>query len=145
MFGPEAPPLPWDTDQEYSRERVELYYLSNAGQPLQQVSTAFVTALASASSVCSQTVSLQLHRPFSSSLMESHRISSAPAQAVLHGTDGCASTATLLEFSRHNPCRSSWSKRCTATGQTLTSQAREGLNGTGSRRLTGCAWIPHSR
>jgi hypothetical protein len=37
MFGPEAPPLPWDTDNEYSRDRVELYYLSNAGQQLQQV------------------------------------------------------------------------------------------------------------
>jgi hypothetical protein len=37
MFGPEAPPLPWDADGEYSRDRVELYYLSNAGQQLQQV------------------------------------------------------------------------------------------------------------
>lgn len=39
MFGPEAPPLPWDTDNQYSREHIELYYLSNAGQPLQQVSS----------------------------------------------------------------------------------------------------------
>jgi hypothetical protein len=38
MFGPEAPPLPWDADGEYSRDKVELYYLSNAGQQLQQVS-----------------------------------------------------------------------------------------------------------
>lgn len=37
MFGAEAPPLPWDEDKEYSRERVQLYYLSNAGQQLQQV------------------------------------------------------------------------------------------------------------
>jgi hypothetical protein len=37
MFGPDMPPLEWDADQEYSRQRVQLYYLSNAGQPLQQV------------------------------------------------------------------------------------------------------------
>jgi hypothetical protein len=39
MFGPDMPPLEWDPEQEYSRERVQLYYLSNAGQPLQQVRT----------------------------------------------------------------------------------------------------------
>lgn len=38
MFGPSAPPLEWDAQGEYSRERVQLYYLSNAGPPLQQVS-----------------------------------------------------------------------------------------------------------
>jgi hypothetical protein len=37
MFGPNMPPLEWDTDQEYSRSRVQLYYMSNAGQPLKQV------------------------------------------------------------------------------------------------------------
>lgn len=34
MFGEGAPPLPWDAAGEYSRRRVELYYLSNAGAPL---------------------------------------------------------------------------------------------------------------
>ena len=34
MFGPGAPPLPWDAAGEYSRPRVELYYLANAGRPL---------------------------------------------------------------------------------------------------------------
>lgn len=38
MFGPDAPPLPWDRDNEYTRDRVELYYLSNAGRQLKQVS-----------------------------------------------------------------------------------------------------------
>ncbi|GBF91215.1 hypothetical protein Rsub_04884 [Raphidocelis subcapitata] len=36
MFGEGAPPLPWDAAGEYSRARVELYYLANAGQPLTQ-------------------------------------------------------------------------------------------------------------
>jgi tetratricopeptide (TPR) repeat protein len=30
MFGAEAPPLPWDDSGRYSRDRVELYYQSNA-------------------------------------------------------------------------------------------------------------------
>lgn len=34
MFGPDAPPLPWDAAGEYTRDRVELYYLANAGTPL---------------------------------------------------------------------------------------------------------------
>lgn len=34
MFGPEAPPMVWDTNCNYSRERVELYYLGNAGPAL---------------------------------------------------------------------------------------------------------------
>jgi hypothetical protein len=34
MFGPDAPPLPWDAAGEYSRGAVELYYLANAGAPL---------------------------------------------------------------------------------------------------------------
>lgn len=34
MFGPDAPPLPWDDGGEYSRARVRLYYLSRAGAPL---------------------------------------------------------------------------------------------------------------
>ncbi|PSC72268.1 tetratricopeptide repeat 4-like protein [Micractinium conductrix] len=34
MFGPEAPPLEWDSRGEYSRENVELYYLSHAATPL---------------------------------------------------------------------------------------------------------------
>uniref|UniRef100_A0A383V5T9 Cns1/TTC4 wheel domain-containing protein n=1 Tax=Tetradesmus obliquus TaxID=3088 RepID=A0A383V5T9_TETOB len=36
MFGPDAPSIDWDTAGEYSRQRVQLYYLSNAGQPLEQ-------------------------------------------------------------------------------------------------------------
>jgi hypothetical protein len=44
MFGPDMPPLEWDTGHEYSRQRVQLYYLSNAGQPLQQVRI-YVTAV----------------------------------------------------------------------------------------------------
>eukprot|EP00877_Chromochloris_zofingiensis_P013621 jgi/Chrzof1/8512/Cz03g13240.t1 len=36
MFGPDAPPLEWDKDQEYTRDRVELYYLANSGRPLSQ-------------------------------------------------------------------------------------------------------------
>jgi hypothetical protein len=36
MFGDGAPPLPWDAAGEYSRGRVELYYLANAGEPLSQ-------------------------------------------------------------------------------------------------------------
>jgi hypothetical protein len=36
MFGPDAPPLPWDAAQEYDRPRVELYYLARAGAPLSQ-------------------------------------------------------------------------------------------------------------
>lgn len=36
MFGPDAPSIDWDTAGEYSRQRVQLYYLSNAGQPLKQ-------------------------------------------------------------------------------------------------------------
>ena len=33
-FAPDAPPLPWDDDRAYTRDRVELYYLSYATQPL---------------------------------------------------------------------------------------------------------------
>lgn len=33
-FSPSSPPLVWDTEQEYTRERVELYYLTNAATPL---------------------------------------------------------------------------------------------------------------
>ncbi|KAF8072387.1 ttc4 [Scenedesmus sp. PABB004] len=36
MFGPDAPPLEWDAAGEYSRRRVRLHYLSNAGAPLGQ-------------------------------------------------------------------------------------------------------------
>lgn len=34
MFGPDAPPLEWDDDKQYSRAAVELYYLSHGGTPL---------------------------------------------------------------------------------------------------------------
>ena len=34
MFGPEAPPLDWDRQRLYSRQNIELYYLSHAATPL---------------------------------------------------------------------------------------------------------------
>lgn len=34
MFGPEAPPLEWDARGEYSRDAIEVYYLSHAATPL---------------------------------------------------------------------------------------------------------------
>ena len=34
MFGPEAPPLDWDSQRLYSRQNIELYYLSHAATPL---------------------------------------------------------------------------------------------------------------
>jgi hypothetical protein len=37
MFDPEAPPLEWDQEGEYTRSSVELYYLSHAGQQMPQV------------------------------------------------------------------------------------------------------------
>ncbi|KAF5838388.1 hypothetical protein DUNSADRAFT_2924 [Dunaliella salina] len=36
MFGEDAPPLEWDTERAYSRDRVLLLYLSNTGKPLSQ-------------------------------------------------------------------------------------------------------------
>lgn len=36
MFGPDAPPLEWDAAGNYSRDRVRLYYLSNAAKPLDE-------------------------------------------------------------------------------------------------------------
>jgi len=34
MFGPDAEPLKWDKDKTYSRERLQVFYLSNAASPL---------------------------------------------------------------------------------------------------------------
>ncbi|KAL4450020.1 hypothetical protein ABPG77_010689 [Micractinium sp. CCAP 211/92] len=34
MFGSEAPPLEWDSRGEYSRQNIEVYYLSHAATPL---------------------------------------------------------------------------------------------------------------
>ena len=34
MFAADAEPLPWDAEGAYTQERIELYYLSNAAQPL---------------------------------------------------------------------------------------------------------------
>ncbi len=34
MFSPDAPPLEWDRDHEYTRERLEVYYLSHAAEAL---------------------------------------------------------------------------------------------------------------
>jgi len=36
MFGEDAPPLEWDTERAYNRNRVVLLYLSNTGKPLSQ-------------------------------------------------------------------------------------------------------------
>ena len=34
MFAPDAPPLDWDTEQQYTRKQLELYYLTYAARPL---------------------------------------------------------------------------------------------------------------
>ncbi|CAH8336661.1 unnamed protein product [Eruca vesicaria subsp. sativa] len=34
MFSDDSPPLPWDTNHEYTREAIELYYEANSGTPL---------------------------------------------------------------------------------------------------------------
>ena len=34
MFGPDAEPLAWDKDRSYTRERLQVFYLSNAATPL---------------------------------------------------------------------------------------------------------------
>lgn len=34
MFSPQAPPLKWDRDHEYTRDSVEVYYLSHAAEAL---------------------------------------------------------------------------------------------------------------
>ena len=34
MFSPDAPPLDWDDEHEYTRDKLELYYLSHAAKPL---------------------------------------------------------------------------------------------------------------
>lgn len=34
MFGPESPPLEWDEAKAYTRQSIEVYYLTNAGRPL---------------------------------------------------------------------------------------------------------------
>ena len=34
MFAPDAPPLAWDPQEQYSRDVIELYYLSHAAAPL---------------------------------------------------------------------------------------------------------------
>ena len=34
MFSPDAPPLNWDDEHEYTRDKLELYYLSHAARPL---------------------------------------------------------------------------------------------------------------
>ena len=36
MFGPDAPPLPWDSKGEYTRQRLRLYYCSNVGTVLKE-------------------------------------------------------------------------------------------------------------
>ncbi len=34
MFSPDAPPLDWDDEHQYTRDRLRLYYLSHAARPL---------------------------------------------------------------------------------------------------------------
>ena len=34
MFAPDAPTLPWDEERHYTRNRLELYYLSHAAKPM---------------------------------------------------------------------------------------------------------------
>jgi hypothetical protein len=34
MFGPDAELLKWDKDRVYSRDRLQVFYLSNAATPL---------------------------------------------------------------------------------------------------------------
>ena len=34
MFSPDAPPLDWDDEHQYTRDKLELYYLSHAARPL---------------------------------------------------------------------------------------------------------------
>lgn len=36
IFSPDAPPLEWDTENQYTRSRVEVYYLSNASKPMER-------------------------------------------------------------------------------------------------------------
>lgn len=36
MYGPEAPPLDWDTAGRYGRGEIELYYLSHSATPLKK-------------------------------------------------------------------------------------------------------------
>lgn len=36
MFGDDTPPLEWDAQRQYSRQAVELYYLSHAATPLDE-------------------------------------------------------------------------------------------------------------
>ena len=35
MFAPDSPSLEWDDDLHYTRNKLELYYLSHAAKPLQ--------------------------------------------------------------------------------------------------------------
>lgn len=34
MFGNDAPPLPWDDSRQYRRHNIDIFYLSNAANPL---------------------------------------------------------------------------------------------------------------
>ena len=34
MFAADAPPLDWDTEHQYTRNQLELYYLAHAAKPL---------------------------------------------------------------------------------------------------------------
>ena len=34
MFGPDAPPLEWDSERQYTRSSLEIYYFSHAAKAL---------------------------------------------------------------------------------------------------------------
>lgn len=36
MFGPDAPPAPWDTDGKYKLGAVEMYYMANAARAISE-------------------------------------------------------------------------------------------------------------
>jgi len=52
MFAPDAPPLAWDAAAEYTRRRLELYYLAHAADPLGEDALAEVGAVWPAQGVC---------------------------------------------------------------------------------------------
>jgi len=52
MFAPDAPPLAWDAAAEYTRRRLELYYLAHAADPLGEDALAEVGAVWPPQGVC---------------------------------------------------------------------------------------------
>ncbi len=60
--GPGAPPLVWDTERQYTRERLEVYYLSHSAKPVgeEQLTEARTAACRAAAAVFTSTVLLHL-------------------------------------------------------------------------------------